>query len=81
MGERTVTVGGWNLEWLGTPDKRGNLGPRSEEDLRAIATTIADVLDLEAVVLVEINTQSSEWTTLRTALSSRGFQFVEGSGG
>jgi len=81
VAEPTVTVGGWNLEWLGTPNKRGTLGPRSDEDLRAIATTIADVLDFEAVVLIEINTQSSEWTTLRNALAARGFQFVEGSGG
>ncbi|MCI0628234.1 MAG: hypothetical protein L0387_42380 [Acidobacteria bacterium] len=82
VSERTVTVGAWNLEWLGTPAKRSNnLGPRRAEDLRAIATTIADVLDLEVVVLVEINTQHAEWTTLRGELAPRGFQFIEGSGG
>ncbi len=82
VNERIVTVGAWNLEWLGTPAKRSdNLGARPDEDLRVIATTVTDVLDLEVLVLVEINTQHAEWTTLRGELASRGFQFIEGSGG
>jgi predicted extracellular nuclease len=39
------------------------------------------VLDLEIVVFVEINTASDEWATLKNALASRGFKFIEGSGG
>lgn len=72
----TVTVGTWNLEWLGTPVMR-NSTPRTAGQLEAIAALAADLLDIEVLVLVEINTQSNEWATLRSLLEQRGYAFVE----
>ena len=42
---------------------------------------LADELDIEVAVLVEINTQSAHWATLRSRLEQRGYGFVEGSRG
>lgn len=76
-----VTVGTWNLEWLGTPTMRRDGGARSLEDLATIATLLADVVDLEVVVLVEINVDSPQWLTLRDLLADRGFRFIVGEAG
>ncbi len=75
-----VTVGTWNIEWLGTPHRR-NGGARTDAQLEDIAARLADELDIEVAVLVEINTQSPQWATLRSRLEQRGYGFVEGSGG
>ena len=72
----TVTIGAWNVEWLGTPAMRDSAA-RTPEQLGAIAAVAADLLDIEVLVLVEINTQSTEWATLKSMLAGRGYAFVE----
>ena len=74
----TVTIGAWNIEWLGTPAMRDSKA-RTREQLGAIAAVVADSLDIEVLVLVEINTRSAEWATLKSMLAGRGYLFVEGS--
>lgn len=75
-----VTVGSWNIEWLGTPDRRGG-NARTAEQLEAVAARLADELDIEVAVLEEINTSSPQWSTLRARLEQRGYGLVEGGGG
>lgn len=72
----TVTIGSWNVEWLGTPAMRDSMA-RTTDQLEAIAAIAADLLDIEVLVLVEINTQSAQWTELEAMLASRGYAFVE----
>jgi hypothetical protein len=74
--QETVTIGAWNIEWLGTPAMRDST-VRTTEQLGAIAAVAADLLDIEVLVLVEINTQSAEWAELKAMLASRGYAFVE----
>ena len=74
----TVTIGSWNVEWLGTPAMRDSAA-RSTEQLGAIAEVAADLLDIEVLVLVEINTRSGEWAVLKSMLAERGYAFVEGA--
>lgn len=74
----TVTIGAWNIEWLGTPAMRNSMA-RTTEQLGAIVAVVADSLDIEVLVLVEINTRSAEWATLKSMLARRGYLFVEGS--
>ncbi len=73
-----VTIGSWNIEWLGTPDRR-RVGLRSEADLDAIAAVLADHADIEVAVLTEINLESEQWRGLRQRLADRGYQFVHGT--
>ncbi len=73
-----VTIGAWNIEWLGTPAMRDSTA-RTTEQLGAIAAVAADSLDIEVLVLVEINTRSAEWATLKSMLAGRGYLFVEGA--
>ncbi len=76
LGQR-VGVATWNLEWLGTPDRRAD-GLRTGPQLSEIADRIAQ---FDVAVLVEINTGSSQWRSLRNALRQKGWEFVEGTGG
>ncbi len=78
VAQETVTIGSWNVEWLGTPAMRGS-DARTTEQLGAIAAVAADLLDIEVLVLVEINTRSAEWTVLKSMLAARGYAFVEGA--
>ena len=73
-----VTIGAWNIEWLGTPAMRDSTA-RTTEQLGAIAAVAADSLDIEVLVLVEINTRSAEWATLKSMLAGRGYLFIEGA--
>jgi hypothetical protein len=72
----SVTIGTWNLEWLGTPSMRDSVG-RTAAQLEAIAAVAADLLDIEVLVLVEINTQAPQWQILKASLAGRGYAFVE----
>ena len=72
----SVTIGTWNIEWLGTPAMRDSTA-RTAEQIEALATVAADLLDIEVLVLVEINTTSPEWGALKAALAGRGYAFVE----
>jgi len=74
--QETVTIGTWNIEWLGTPAMRDSTA-RTTEQLEAIAAVAADLLDIEVLVLVEINTQSAEWAEFKAMLAGRGYAFVE----
>ncbi len=74
----TVTVGAWNVEWLGTPEMRDSTA-RTINELEAVAAVVADLLDIEVLVLVEINTESPQWATLKALLEQRGYGFVQGA--
>lgn len=71
-----IRVGTWNLEWLGTPDRRrgSKESGRSQAELELIAETIDTKLELDVVVLNEINLQSPQWKALSKALGKRGFR-------
>lgn len=71
-GEACIQVGTLNIEWLGS---RG----RSREDISAIADLLARELDLEAIALQEIDTESEAWEWLSDALGSEGYRFVRGA--
>ncbi len=73
----TIQVGSFNIELLGS--KRKGRPKRKQEDLEELANRIAVRHDLEVVVFQEINTQSSQWATLKSELSQYGYVFHEGT--
>ena len=72
-GKPCIQVGTFNIEWFGTTDTTKHQH-RSKQTVSKIAAFIADSLDLEVVVLEEINSESEEFTWLRDALATRGYQ-------
>lgn len=75
-----LTIGSWNLEWFGTPERRRGL-QRTPEDVEDIAQTIVVALRMDVVVLQEIATDSPQWRQLRAALARHGYAALEGQSG
>ena len=77
-----LQIGSLNIEYLGKDrsDYRGQDRPRrTGPELEEISELLTSTLDLEVIVLQEINTQSTEWSELRSKLEAKGFDFFEGT--
>ena len=77
--DEVVTIGSWNLEWFGTPHRRGGMA-RTRADVWEIAAVLTENR-IDIVMLQEIATQSLQWRWLASALEQRGYRYVAGSSG